>query len=591
MKRKFKLNLIAYYKNLSIKYRLLLLFCIQIIIPLCFISYMNFQKSSEIVKTKSSLYSQDILKMIELRMDDLYENINTLSMDLLYDNNIYDNLNNHPDNNSDYNQRAIIINDKLRKSALSRNEIQSIALVSNNRNFYTFDINSSKADIEAKMPYETLLRRARLGNGKLVWYVDKQQDSTNVYVVRQINNRDNFTEIGLMVILLKNESLEDTYSNISKNDIQNIALVSNDGIVVVSSQDKLDFNNTNTKSESFIDKKKNILISYRNIENTNWKIVTNISLNILYSEINSLRRWMYLWLIAALLMSSLLTILTSFDIIDPINKLVEGMKNVEKGVKHKPIILNRNDELGYLSKTFNAMSEKIDYLVNRIYGEEITRKEAELKALQAQINPHFLFNTLEIINWLAQLNGVPEISKIVSSLASLMDASIGRDDKLITLNEEFKYIKNYISIIKIRYEDRLDFSIDAEVDTLDIKIPRLLIQPIVENSVYHGIDKITSTGKIEIKSYKNNNTIIIEVKDNGIGIKRENLIILNERFLETNNNFITKNKAKSIGLENVNKRIKLFYGENFGLKIESSYGIYTKVTITIPTILPSGAFS
>ncbi|HOM44047.1 MAG TPA: sensor histidine kinase, partial [Bacillota bacterium] len=262
-----------------------------------------------------------------------------------------------------------------------------------------------------------------------------------------------------------------------------------------------------------------------------------------------------------------------------------GMKKVERGNKHEDIELDRSDELGYLSESFNRMSKKIDYLVNRIYKEEIALKEAEIKALQAQINPHFLFNTLENINWMAQLNGVPEISETVSALAKLIDGSIGRGDRTISLREELEYIDNYMTVLKNRYEDRLEVIKILDEGLMDKKIPRLLIQPLVENAVKHGIGKSRRKGVIRLEAFREEGHIVFEVEDNGMGMTAEELEALNKRLqedeliLEGNG---TAPARKSIGLENVNRRIKLLYGSSYGVKIESSYDEYTKVTVRIP---------
>jgi two-component system sensor histidine kinase YesM len=297
-------------------------------------------------------------------------------------------------------------------------------------------------------------------------------------------------------------------------------------------------------------------------------------------------------MVYGLIILSALSILTSLDIITPIKRLVEGMKKVESGNKHEDIELDRNDELGYLSESFNKMSKKIDYLVNRIYKEEIALKEAEIKALQAQINPHFLFNTLENINWMAQLNGVPEISDTVSALAKLIDGSIGRGDRMIAFREELEYIENYMTILKNRYENKLEVIKTLDEELMDIRIPRLLIQPLVENAVKHGVEKSRRNGVIKLDAYRKEGHVVFQVTDNGIGMTPEELEALNLRLQEDaliNEGNSSGAGRKSIGLENVNRRLKLLYGSSYGVEIESSYDEYTKVIVRIPVDLkPEG---
>ena len=219
------------------------------------------------------------------------------------------------------------------------------------------------------------------------------------------------------------------------------------------------------------------------------------------------------------------------------------------------------------------------------YREQITRKEAELKALQSQINPHFLFNTLESINWMARLNNVPEISDTVTDLSTLLEASIGRDDRLIPIEEEFMYIDKYISLLKRRFEDKITLKKEIDPQVLYIKIPRLLIQPLIENAVYHGVENSREKGVIMLNARIQEDLLVLEVIDNGNGISKEDLIKLNKSLEMDNDTYfksLREKKNKSIGIDNVNRRIKLFYGEKYGIKIESSVNIFTKVTVSLP---------
>ena len=231
------------------------------------------------------------------------------------------------------------------------------------------------------------------------------------------------------------------------------------------------------------------------------------------------------------------------------------------------------------------MTKEIDHLVNRIYREQLTRKDAEIKALQSQINPHFLFNTLESINWMAQLNNVPEISETVSALSSLMEISIGRDDRLITIEEEFTYIDNYILILKKRFEDRITLEKNIQSEVMDIKIPRLLIQPLIENAVYHGLERSRNKGVIKLNAQISGDEVLIEVVDNGLGIEKDELEMINDKLSMDNETYfrsMESNGKKSIGIDNVNRRIKLLYGEEYTLRLESVPGEYTKVIVHIP---------
>ena len=593
MKKSIK-NLLKFYRDLPIRRKLVLILYIQILIPLILVGYLSYKNSEGIIKEKSTDYSRDILNMIQLRLNDYISNLTIISQDLLYDSKIYNvlkNENNESDRLSTY-EYENEINSLLKKVVLSRTEIQSICLVTNNRTYYYADNNSKNVSIRKILPYENVLESARSAEGKPVWYIDAENRMVkSIYLARTVYNRDNYMENGLLVLLVNKEFLDSVYQGLTGN-LKNIAIVSEDNQQIASrdsddayiSSDELMASLNDDKGEK-IDEKAGLFVSYVTLKNPHWKVVAYVTLDELYKDAYSLRWNIIMLSVISVLLLSVLSAFIAIDFVNPINRLVKGMKKVQKGDSNVYVQDDRKDELGFLNKTFNEMSGEINHLVNWVYREQLTRKEAELKALQSQINPHFLFNTLEAINWMAHLNNVPEISNTVSDLSDLMEASIGRDDRLITVEEEFTYVDKYISLLKRRFENRLELVRNVREDVVGIKIPRLLIQPLIENAVYHGLEKSRSKGVITLNASKHQGVLTIEVVDNGAGMGSEELERLNERLSMDNNTYFKKlgeNKSKSIGIENVNRRIKLFYGENYGLKIDSEAGRYTKVVVTVP---------
>lgn len=568
---------------------------VQILVPLILIGYLSYRNSEGIIKEKSTDYSRDILNMIQLRLNDNTNNLTIISQDLLYDSKIYNVLNagkSEADRLSTY-EYENEINSLLKKVVLSRAaEIQSICLVTNSGTYYYADNNSKNVSIRKILPYESVLESARGGEGKPVWYLDSENRIVkSIYLARTVYSRDNYKEIGLLVLLVNKESLDLIYQGLTGN-LKNIAIVGAEN-QQISSRDTNDANIfsdefmgslSNEKGEK-IDEQAGIFASYVTLKNPDWKVVAYVALDELYRDAYALRRNIIMLCITSVLLLSVFSAFIAIDFVNPINRLVKGMKKVQKGESNVYIRDDRKDELGFLNKTFNEMSGEINHLVNWVYREQLTRKEAELKALQSQINPHFLFNTLEAINWMAHLNNVPEISSTVSNLSDLMEASIGRDDRLISVEEEFTYVDKYISLLKSRFEDRLELIRNVGEDVLSIKIPRLLIQPLIENAVYHGLGRSRTRGVITLNASKSQGILTIEVIDNGAGMDREELECINEKLSMDNNTYfktLEDKRNKSIGIENVNRRIKLFYGENYGLKIESEAGQYTKVTVTVP---------
>jgi len=586
--------LLKIYKNLSIRNKLISTLFVQILIPLFLIGYLSYKNSESIINENSTNYSRDILNMIQLRLDDYTDNLTNISQDLLYEDKIYTAIKNSTDSDDPIQQYEYenTINSYLKMVVISRPEIRSICIFSNDSKEYYQDDNTREAGSSADIPYSDMLVKARQMKGKpYIHVVSENKKAKAIYLVRQINDRDNFGELGLLVIKVKTELIDEVYQGLTGN-LQNIMILSPDMDLIASKvNDDLSVysgilsDKINGESGELIDEQSGLFVSYITLKNTGWKVVAYATLGELYKDANMLRRNIIMLCAIVILVLTVLTIFISFDIVKPINRLVKGMKKVQSGESNVHIKDDRGDELGFLNKAFNEMSSEINHLVNWVYREQLTRKEAELKALQSQINPHFLFNTLEAINWLAQLNNVPEISSTVSDLSDLMEGSIGRDDRLITIKEEFTYADKYISLQKRRFGDRIELVKNIQPEVNSIKIPRLLIQPLIENAVYHGIERIRSKGVITLNAEKLEDCVSIEVIDNGAGMEREDLEQLNARLSMDNDTYfksLSDKKSKSIGIENVNRRIKLFYGESYGLKIESEAGKYTKAVVIIP---------
>jgi two-component system sensor histidine kinase YesM len=583
-------------KRISIRKRLLLLFSIQILIPLLFMGTMLYRTSRDIIQSKSIDYTGDILKMVELRIEDFSNNVKVASQDMLYDRVIYDILaedsRNKLSNLSSY-EEVYAVNNILRKACLSREEIQSIALISNYQNYYTYDSNIGRASIEQLVPYEKMKAVALEAGGEAVWFLDmdEQGEVKNLYITRSIYDISNYEEIGLMAILIRKEALEGVYGDLSTEFMQSIAIVSDAGEWIIGSGERtrrlqetyeeLDFKGENHS----VDEEGRILLSFKELENPNWRILAEISVDKLNEDLYAFRTYFMIIIAATLLILSVLSIFFAMDILTPIKRLVQGMKTMQESKTHDEIIIDRQDELGYLSQCFNDMSREIDILVNRVYKEQLTRKEAEIKTLQAQINPHFLFNTLESINWMARLNNVDEISEMVTALSALMEAGIGKGGPLVTIKEEIDFVDSYILIMKNRYGERLDFNKSIDSSLLGIKVPKLLLQPLVENAIYHGVDKFRKQGKIYLIIRKIDQRVEIEVLDNGQGMTEENIRELNKNLNEGNDAYLfSENSGMGIGLKNVNRRIKLFYGVEYGIRVESIYEEYMKVVVTIPVV-------
>lgn len=243
-----------------------------------------------------------------------------------------------------------------------------------------------------------------------------------------------------------------------------------------------------------------------------------------------------------------------------------------------------------LSGRFEQVIMMIRELIEKEYNETILRKQAELNALQGQMNPHFLYNTLDTIRGQALWEGMDTIADMTQALAKCLRYCININNDMVTLAEEFENVHNYIKIQKTRFSEKLQFEIDIDEqmdkDILNYKVPKLTIQPIVENAVYHGLEKKKEKGKVTIKAFATDTRLSINIIDNGLGIPAERLKVLNKNLYlgQTSDPKADSDKKQSIGLYNVNQRIKLYYGDEFGLRIQSVVDSKTNVEIIVPII-------
>ncbi|MEG1138311.1 MAG: sensor histidine kinase [Lachnospiraceae bacterium] len=263
----------------------------------------------------------------------------------------------------------------------------------------------------------------------------------------------------------------------------------------------------------------------------------------------------------------------------PIKLLDKSMKEMEKGhFDMVKIDMEENNEIGRLGNSFNVMSCEIKNLMEQNIEEQKQKRKAEMRALQAQIQPHFLYNTLDSIIWMAESGkNNQEVVVMTSSLAKLLRRSIGNEDELVTIAQELEYTETYLTIQRIRYKDKLEFDIQVAPEILSEKIVKITLQPLVENAIYHGIKYTDGIGILKIRGWAEENQIILQVIDNGPGMDQEELAHIFEKRPKSS-------KSNGVGIYNVQNRLQLYYGKEYGLFYESKIQNGTSVMIRIPKI-------
>ncbi len=571
--------------DLPIRTKLILSFLTLIILPIVLIGFFSYYRSQDLLKEKTELYAKDILletgKNIEIKLREAER----ISFQIISSTEIQKLLSKaNKGYKTEYERIAAVktMDTNLKELMNSDSDLKAIRVISNTGLVYS---------VEPPFTYFRVTvpdKRTLEEKGGSVYWFDTDPSTQSIAVGRVINNVTSMKKMAYEFIYLKESSLYDVYNKteLFKNgeffiiNGKNQIISHKDKSILSKSIELPVFNNPGSLSDNFISTKmegRNCYITYHKIEGTSWKLICIIPAVEYEKDIIWMRSWTLLICISSCFFAMMLALYLSDSISKPIRKLKEKMKKVGKGDFTVTNSYESKNELGVLDNNFNNMVIQVQQLIQKVYEEQLLLQKAELKSLRMQINPHFLYNTLESINWMSRAKGVPEIGKMVKALGDLMRTSISGDD-FVEVEEEINNISNYLTIQKFRYGDKFDVVISIEPEILKVKVPKLIIQPIVENSIVHGIEDKDGNGRIEITGINDDGKAVIQVRDNGVGIT-ESLVasLLSEKKLTDHEEDHVK-----IGLRNVDRRIKLYYGDGYGLHIESSPEWGTNVKIILP---------
>ena len=483
-----------------------------------------------------------------------------------------------------------------------QNIINLLSVNADVRNFLTLGNNNSKKSIE-KMVYSILDNNKGIKNitvigknGSIIssdknndmkisanmmkekWYVDainnsdmpvfnpvrKDEDSSMnsnswfLSISRDIKNSKG-ENLGVIVFDIKYEMFERYLRSNAFGRQSDSIIIDNHGNVIYYRDVKCFADKKCLEKFSEKNKNKDTYLYETQIENTNWNLRSLANTNDLVTLKKNFSHIVIIIFLFSLAFSSIITFIVITKILKPLIKLENHMQNFENNLWEFHLSEKTGYEIQNLVEHFNVMVEKIKYL-----------REYEIKALHSQINPHFLYNTLDTIIWMAEFEDNEKVISITKSLANYFRLSLSNGHEKIPLKDEIMHTKEYLFIQKQRYEDKLSYFFNIEDESLlSIEVPKIIIQPIVENSIYHGIKNLSGNGIITIDVYRQNSTVNISVKDNGIGFEKA------KQF--------KKSKTGGVGIKNVDKRIKFYYGKNYGVFInKDSKTEGAEVVIKIP---------
>ena len=427
-------------------------------------------------------------------------------------------------------------------------------------------------------------------NPKSIFDNPSSNDENLFVLTRKIIDMSSNQITGLLMVTIPVDNFLSLLNNSITFNNQVLSLYDSTGELITQTDGDLLLNSTYINDNlittdtnpiiKYINKDTSYIVTSNYIPSSNWILINTIPKNEAF-RLNTLYTMFFIInLIFFLAVSIILYYFVTKRIFNPIELLSRNMKsnNLEENLD-KEVIYDKNDEIGVLVKSYNKMKSHINYLININYKTQIEQKELELKQLQNQINLHFIYNTLESIHMMAEINDDMETSIMAEYFGEIIRYSMNRRVNTVTLKEEIKIIDNYIYLQKIRFDQLFYIENMIPEELLNCEITKMIIQPLIENAIYHGLSECSGNGKIIIQGTRVDNNLLLTISDNGIGISEEKLEELNDYINDNNNSF------NGIALRNINRRLKLNYGENYNLKIFSVEGKGTSMVLTLPFIV------
>ena len=453
-------------------------------------------------------------------------------------------------------------------------------------------INFSKYEVETKDWYKKIINSSF--NLEIInnFHTLKDPDGENMFAYSYRFQPYSIWKDTFMLITSKMSFFTDLLRNTDLDPLDFVIICDEEGNIIYNSKsellqnfimDKSDISiiiNDNKSIQSKHLGKENYLVTLNTSSKTKWNIISFTSEKNLNRNVMLMNLMVYVITLCFIIVQLLLSYFISTGITSPIKKLSLLMKDAENKNYFVEANIKNNDEIGELGNSFNIM-------IKRLVENQILRKEAEIEALQQQINPHFFYNTLETINSLAVNYGCSDINTITEKLGDMFRYSLDRNkDGYVTIEQELEHVKCYISIMSIRFKGKFDVQYLVEDEVLGMKTLKFILQPIIENIIHHGFEGVKSGGIIKISSKIENGCLLLRINDNGIGMNQDRVNEIN--FSLTQNIYESNNSShKSIGLKNVHNRISLVHGYPFGIQVFSEWKVGTEVLLTLPVVTDS----
>lgn len=592
-----------FFRNLSLKKKLLFSYILLIVIPLVILGFYTYYYFSNTLYEKVVISSRESNEQIVKNIDNFLTNLSKISEFPSLDDTISSIL--RKDYSESENRFVEILDDvedanaSLYKGVFYMNEyIGSVTVVPNNMD-YVFNVSIiPKYTVDYPNKSEKWFQDIIKAEAKAVVFGIHRDflQTDGEYVIsvgRSIVDPYSNKCYGATIINVKVDRIKSLWEDISLTPNSKFVVIDNKNNIIYGSGVGISGDNINSipgfskviaqdgSSDTIIDGEE-VYLNIATSELYQWRVVSITPKDELFREIYNIRDVTVLLCILLIMLSLSISTIIATGITKPVLMLKNSMKLVEQGNLHVTSSVS-GGEIGELSAGFNRMITETRNLIKKIYEKETEKRNAEILALQSQISPHFLYNTLNTIKWMAKIQGSSGIVNALGSLIELLTFASKTKDNLISIREELEQLNYYLDIMNLRFFDKFQVEYQIDQEVLSCMTLKFLLQPIVENAIIHGFEDLSDHGTIVISIAKKDNRIIYDVTDNGKGMDPETI-----RKVLYSEEYSSKKKFSKIGLYNVNKRIKLEFGETYGVEIMAEAQKYSRVHVEIPVIIETG---
>lgn len=562
-------KLLHWFNGIKLRYKLAIFYSLFCFLPVMLLFWLSFLQMRSIIDDKGKMNLQSYLQQSVSSMDRTLDGYNSLSDYIAFDRTLAEVFSmEYGTPYEQYEQLTQKVDPILRTASYFHGGMQQITIYTDNGMVKHDTTVAPVSEIEETDWYQKTLEHPGLN-----WFANYQEET--LFSARKLAFSGARDGVNILYMDVDYQKLFTPYAE---------TLISECGLYITDQDGKLVF-----EESRFSGKNQNYDLTYSEFLEQRDRGSTDYIILCEQSNTTGWTVWLYqpvglageamrpigvmagVTILICIFAAVLAYFITSGMVSSRIERLTHFMQEVQEGSMDMQMESDDRDEIGMLYRGFGSMMKRIRTLINEVYLSKITQKEAELKALQAQINPHFLYNTLSLINWKALAAGEEDISRMTLALSTFYRTALNRGRNVLQVETELSNTRAYLEIQSMLHDGDFDYEIEAQTEILQCESLNLILQPLVENAIHHGIEEKTDgRGKITVRGWKEDNCVWFMVEDNGVGMEQE----VADKILTM--------ESKGYGVRNVDERIRLCYGEKYAMKVESVVGKGTKMTIHFP---------